>query len=499
MSLVRKLVVSVVTASVVLVSVPSVYAAAPPVKTDVSSQQARVTAFQDIVGLAKAPTVDWAALRAAYRTKLQETVKARDTEYKETINESIEAFINAGEAGQISQAVVTQLIDKTLQKVFTLNVKHEFTKAKEKAEAGDTAGALHHIDEAIAYFEAVRGTVQKRDKAFGTTLEDQIDSALSQAQAAAETGDLKMLYFLQPAVTHNLVLTFYMGISGYADKIEAGAAAGKDESVHMAEGWAFFQSIRGNVGKKTPDLRDFVETRLNPVSGNPALVKGEEIKNAMTAGLFGYVQNYTVEYEKNWDNNKRFHALAEGAVIAQGLEKQAGAALGAEAQSKFAAAVQGWVKATLADDRAAAAAEAKVVQEIAQAAQLKLAAAPADSIQLQIGSGTVKSFGKWLAIDAAAKIEDGRTLVPVRFVSEALGAEVKWHDAFGVASVVANGQVILLQPGNKQVSVNGKSIELDVPAKSENGRLLVPARFIVENLNAKVDWNEATRTFTITK
>lgn len=493
----RVLLAALLTLSLLLAAVP--VTAGPAPKTDVSTQQGRVQAFQEIVALVKAPTVDWPALRAAYRSKLQETVRARDKEFNEQLDVTLEAAINAGEAGELSAGVVAQMVDKLLQKVFSLNVKHEFIAAKEKVAAGDNAAALHHIDEAIAYFEALRGTVQKRDKAFGTTLEAEIDAALTAAQQAAEQGDAKMLYFLQPAVTHNLVITFYLAITHYANVIEQGAAAGKDVSASMSEGWSFFQSILGNVGKKTPDLRDFVNTRLNPVQGDPRLVKADEIIAAMSAGLFGYVQNYTTQYEQQWDSLNRYHATAEGAIIAKGMVKKLGELLGAEAGARYAEAVNGWAKASLDGDRVTASVHAQVVADLSRQAQLKAAAAPADAILLTIGSATVKANGKWQAVDAAAKIENNRTLIPVRFVSEALGANVIWSDVARTVTIEQGGTVIVLTIGSTALTVNGAPSTLDVPAQIENGRTFVPVRFVSEVLGAKVEWNAINRTVYIQK
>lgn len=287
MSRLTRAVVSLLLAlALVAGTVATALAAAPRPVTDVSAQAARVQAFKDIVAQVKASNPDYAAILAAYREKLQPLVKARDAEFNDKLDQYITAALEAARTGQLKPAAAAQMVDKLLQKAFALTIRHEFVEAKAHIKT-DRQEALHEIDEAIAYFEALRGTVQKRDQAFGTQMEAAIDTALAEAQKAVQEGNEELLYFLQPLVTHNLVRTFYLAVTGYAKRVQEDFAAGKDVAGPMAEGWAFFQSIAGNVGKKTPDLAAYVEARLNPVQGNPALVRADEIRAALSAGLAG--------------------------------------------------------------------------------------------------------------------------------------------------------------------------------------------------------------------
>ncbi len=91
----------------------------------------------------------------------------------------------------------------------------------------------------------------------------------------------------------------------------------------------------------------------------------------------------------------------------------------------------------------------------------------------------------------------GRTLVPVRGVLEKLGAEVAWVPS--TRSVIATTPTmdIELHLGDRQATVNGKSVTLDVPAQEIEGHTMVPLRFLGEALGGTVKWNDATRTVTI--
>ncbi len=91
----------------------------------------------------------------------------------------------------------------------------------------------------------------------------------------------------------------------------------------------------------------------------------------------------------------------------------------------------------------------------------------------------------------------GRTLVPVRGVLEKLGAEVAWVPS--TRSVIAStpSMDIQLHLGDNQATVNGKQVTLDVPAQEINGHTMVPLRFLGEALGGVVKWDDATRTVTI--
>ena len=94
-------------------------------------------------------------------------------------------------------------------------------------------------------------------------------------------------------------------------------------------------------------------------------------------------------------------------------------------------------------------------------------------------------------------IENGRTLVPVRAVSETLEAEVEWYDDTQEITVTKGDIFVKMAIGNSKAYVNGSEQQLDTPPTIRNGRTLVPLRFIAEALSLKVDWNEDSQTITI--
>lgn len=101
--------------------------------------------------------------------------------------------------------------------------------------------------------------------------------------------------------------------------------------------------------------------------------------------------------------------------------------------------------------------------------------------------------------DGQPIIENGRTLVPVRFIAEALGYEVDWIQE--TKTVTINGGQILLPIDCTTATVDGEQVAIDVPAKLivTHGmtRTYVPLRFVSETLNCTVDWFNANRSVVI--
>ncbi len=85
--------------------------------------------------------------------------------------------------------------------------------------------------------------------------------------------------------------------------------------------------------------------------------------------------------------------------------------------------------------------------------------------------------------------QKGRVIVPVRAIAEALGAKVTWNDAESKIIIEKDGKNILLQIANNVMEVDGRKITLDVAPKIIDGRTMVPVRAVSEAFDAKVDWN----------
>ena len=122
-----------------------------------------------------------------------------------------------------------------------------------------------------------------------------------------------------------------------------------------------------------------------------------------------------------------------------------------------------------------------------------------NEIILTIGSRKISVFGREIKNDVAPKIVNDRTMLPIRIVAESLGGTVTWNGELQRVTIQKGADVILITIGADTAYVNGTAVKLDAAAFVENGRTYLPLRFISETLGAQVVWNEAEKTVTITK
>ena len=106
--------------------------------------------------------------------------------------------------------------------------------------------------------------------------------------------------------------------------------------------------------------------------------------------------------------------------------------------------------------------------------------------------------GRTLTTDVAPVLRDGRTLVPFRTIFEALGATVEWDSTTNAVRGFNGPSFVLLQPDSKIAYNSGKAVSLDVPATIISGRTMVPLRFVSESMGAQVEWVQSTATVAIT-
>jgi beta-lactamase superfamily II metal-dependent hydrolase len=114
-----------------------------------------------------------------------------------------------------------------------------------------------------------------------------------------------------------------------------------------------------------------------------------------------------------------------------------------------------------------------------------------------LATPTVNLDGRQLAFEVPPAIADRRTRVPLRASLEAKGATVSWDQATQTASAVKDDTKVVLKIGSTKPTINGKVKPLDVPAKIVNGRTLAPLRFVGEAFGGAVAWDGTTQTITI--
>ena len=126
-------------------------------------------------------------------------------------------------------------------------------------------------------------------------------------------------------------------------------------------------------------------------------------------------------------------------------------------------------------------------------------AVPDVELKMTLGKTDYTVNGEKRTMDVAPIIRNDRTMLPVRYVAEALGAEILWDGATSTATLKTDFVTIKLVVGVSVANVNGQPVTLDAAPFIENSRTYMPVRFVAETLGATVAWDGATSTATITK
>ncbi|WP_148465479.1 stalk domain-containing protein [Peptoniphilus harei] len=114
-------------------------------------------------------------------------------------------------------------------------------------------------------------------------------------------------------------------------------------------------------------------------------------------------------------------------------------------------------------------------------------------IKMKINDVNYTVNGQVKKMDAKPFISNSRTLVPLRFIIEAIGGDVAWDGDTRVVTVNSKGKNIILPIDSKKITVDGKEIAIDQAAIIKGDRTYVPIRFVAENLGMNVNYINESR------
>ncbi|MEF3305153.1 stalk domain-containing protein [Paenibacillus sp. GYB003] len=120
-----------------------------------------------------------------------------------------------------------------------------------------------------------------------------------------------------------------------------------------------------------------------------------------------------------------------------------------------------------------------------------------NSVKLTIDQKSLTVNGSPLVLDQAPVIYKGNTLVPVRFVIEAMGGQLTWVDGERKVILIKDNHLIELWLDKTGLIADGEAIEAEVPPLLMTERTMVPLRIISERMGWKVTWDEQTRSVTL--
>lgn len=147
------------------------------------------------------------------------------------------------------------------------------------------------------------------------------------------------------------------------------------------------------------------------------------------------------------------------------------------------------------DERAASGSIA--IDNIKMTTPVTVPASSSSKIQMTLGQKAATVGGKAYTLDVAPISLNGTTYVPIRFISDAMGGTVKWDNSLKRITVLRGSTMLDMVIDKKEINVNGVLSEASVAPIVRDGRTLVPIRLVSENLGLKVGYENKTKKVTI--
>ncbi|WP_046212386.1 copper amine oxidase N-terminal domain-containing protein [Paenibacillus wulumuqiensis] len=122
------------------------------------------------------------------------------------------------------------------------------------------------------------------------------------------------------------------------------------------------------------------------------------------------------------------------------------------------------------------------------------------TVWMKLNSKQLKIGDKTTMMDTMPVVKNGTTYIPLRYLAEGIGAKVKWNKSAGEVTVMAGKDTMKFWINKTAVNVNGKTQQLEATSMvNSDGRTLVPLRSITELLGWDVKWNKSNGAITLTK
>ncbi|MDP7977373.1 hypothetical protein [Bacillus multifaciens] len=324
-------------------------------KEETKQQEADfVQAYKDgVAELEKAKDgkeVDFDKVTKLYKEKLQPLVQQRDGEFNEQIDQTITAALEAGKKKEMEPMVVKQLFDKLMQKEFFQSMRHDFKEIDTKWGKKDEV--KKEMEEALAFYKGVEGTVGKRDTAYGTQMTSTIKGGFDEMNAAIDKGDKLAFSLGKQVVDKTLMKTFYFATGaephGYATKMVAEAKKDeKNAKVEQAEGWAFYQAVYPYVKKAAPEEADFILKQFD-LKTDVKTVDAKAVNKAFVRGFAKVALGEYKESQENFGKDKGPVTALEGALFINMIENDLKTVLGEQQTAELTKTAQSYLDAVKA-------------------------------------------------------------------------------------------------------------------------------------------------------
>ena len=280
----------------------AVHAAALETITNAEAVNSAVSAFQEIGALRGADPIDANAIRNVYVNSLQALTQEVDVNNDLTLDSDVLAAIDEINADN-EPKLAAQVIDKTLQRVFYLTILDRVTTVRDAFETASTETLSATWDEAVAAFEAIKGTAARENKVISANrqsietgdnpaLDVQVSTAFERGRAALNklnsSEDLIEIKIVRQIIRLSLVRAYYIGVLREVE----GIVSNRDRDIEEArekqkEGEVFYRLIEDFITRENVTGSERIKAQL---TGNIATVDADAIVSALSRGFIGRVR-----------------------------------------------------------------------------------------------------------------------------------------------------------------------------------------------------------------
>jgi len=454
------------------------------ITSDTGKQKDQLKTFNELKAMFDNKDLTLDDIKKKYTETLQKDVVPSNAE----IDQKIIFVLDAAIKGQMTAGQAKQAVDKGLQWFFYNEITN-FTKTVVPAAlaANKTDEAMAALDQALELYKgSLRGTAEKRDTKFNTGTKDLMDTVvIPRLQKAVADKDVQTYNETRQMLDKTVIKVFVLAITSYAEKIPQEKDVQKNLTA-ITEGYFFYMPIFNSLKGGSAADAEYVDKALG--SGDPTKINYEDITKAFIKAMNGKISGYvekTIVSATAGDLAKARITAMEGNMFVAAQEIFIKNKLGAEAYTEITKHGQLYFEAVAAGNIAQAQLHSFNVLQIL---------AKLDGVNFTIGTKELTVNGGKKSVDVASYVDakSNRTLVPTRFIAEALGLTVNWIAETKTVIIEGNGNKIELVVNSDVVVKNGKKEDkkLDQPVIIKNGRSFIPLRAVAELMGNKVFYSE---------
>ena len=320
----RKLLDSALLVGLLFIVSISGYATAASNKATIDTA---VAAFQTIGTLRKQSPIDGNAIAAAYAGALQTLTQEVDTDSGLALDSNVLAAIGDIKTGN-EAFLAAQVIDKSLQHAFFQTILNRITSVRDGFDSGSTATLIQQWEEAIAAFQAIKGTAARENRIISADRQSieagsnpALDVAITESFARGKTAlnktnlaeDKITVAIERQVIRISLARAYYIGVLREVTGILSNLDDIEDAREAQKEGEIFYRIIESFVSKDNPLGNKLIKAQL---TGNITDVQADQMVSELNKGFIGRVKSELAANETSVGSDRaRAMEVAEEALL----------------------------------------------------------------------------------------------------------------------------------------------------------------------------------------